>query len=158
MRTDDVKDTAGGDMDSLILDTVHTSKAPSGRGPFPQAVRCGDLLFVSGTGPLDPGRNEPDVGSFEHEAHLTLQNLSAVAEAAGCGLRDAVKLTIYLADVANVPAFNEVYRLYFTERLPARTLVQVGLRGIQVEIDGIFACPSARPSSHDGDTDGGGSR
>lgn len=134
---------------SCLFDTVYSPKAPRGRGPFPQAVRFGNLLFASGMGPLDPGRNEPDTGSFEHEVHLTLKNLARVAEAAGCGLANTVKLTIYLSDISNVPVFNDIYRQYFSEPLPARTLVEVGLRGIQVEIDGILACP-ARPLEADG--------
>ncbi len=143
-------------MGSLQIDTVHSSKAPVGRGPFPQAVRYGGLLFVSGQGPLDPQRNEPDVGSFEHEVRVTLDNLAAVVEAAGCGLADALKLTIYLANVANVPSFNELYREYFPDRRPARTLVEVGLRGIQVEVDGIFACPPAATLNGSGGAEGRG--
>jgi 2-iminobutanoate/2-iminopropanoate deaminase len=146
---DDMEKTATTVTASPRLDSVYAPEAPRGRGPFPQAVRCGDMLFVSGTGPLDPARNEPDVGSFEHEVELTMRNLAKIAEAAGCSLADTVKLTIYLADLANVPEFNAIYRRYFRTHLPARTLVQVGLRGIQVEIDGIFACPSRLP-----DTDG----
>jgi 2-iminobutanoate/2-iminopropanoate deaminase len=129
-------------MDSLPVTAVTTSRAPKGRGPFPQAVRYGGLLYVSGQGPLDPATSEPNTGSFEHEARLTLSNLAAIAEAGGCTLGDALKLTVYLADIANVPAFNVIYREYFGNHVPARTLVQVGLRGIQVEIDGVFACPA----------------
>jgi 2-iminobutanoate/2-iminopropanoate deaminase len=123
--------------------SVSAEAAPRGRGPFPQAMRFGDLLFVSGTGPLDPLRNEPDVGSFEHEVELTMRNLATIAEAGGSSMDDAVKITVYLTDLANVPAFNELYRRHFREHLPARTLVQAGLRGIQVEVDAIFACPSS---------------
>lgn len=127
---------------ATLKETVFSPSAPTGRGPFPQAVRFGGQLFVSGQGPLDPVRNEPDTGSFAHEVHLTLRNLAKIAAAAGCALGDAVKLTIYLSDISKVPEFNEIYRQYFDEPRPARTLIQVGLRGIQVEIDGIFACPS----------------
>jgi 2-iminobutanoate/2-iminopropanoate deaminase len=137
---DDIDKSVLGVMGSPLLESIFTPEAPSGRGPFPQAVRFGDLLFVSGTGPLDPVRNEPDIGSFEHEVKLTMRNLAKIAEAAGCSLDDAVKITVYLADLANVPAFNEIYRGQFHTHLPARTLVQAGLRGIQVEIDALFAC------------------
>jgi 2-iminobutanoate/2-iminopropanoate deaminase len=141
----DKQQTAATIVASPHLDSVYTPEAPKGRGPFPQGVRYGDMLFVSGTGPLDPQRNEPDVGSFEHEVELTLRNLAKIAGAAGCRLADAVKLTVYLADLANVPEFNAIYGRFFRTHLPARTLVQVGLRGIQVEIDGIFACRSRLP-------------
>lgn len=125
-------------------ETVFTHAAPRGRGPFPQAVRFGELLFVSGQGPLDAVRNEPDTGTFEHETHKTLGNLRAIVEGAGSDLSRALKLTIYLTDLANIPKFNEIYAQYFPEPRPARTLVQTGLRGIQVEVDGIFACPAGK--------------
>jgi 2-iminobutanoate/2-iminopropanoate deaminase len=121
---------------------IFSKEAPKGRGPFPQAVRYGNQIFVSGQGPLDPVRNEPDTGSFEHEVHLTIQNLQRIVSAANSDLSEALKLTIYLADIENVPKFNEIYKQYFKEPYPARTLVQAGLRGIQVEIDAIFACQS----------------
>ena len=119
---------------------VHSDEAPKGRGPFPQALRYGNLLFVSGQGPLDPERSAPIDGSFEDEVEQTLANLRAVVKGAGCDLSDALKLTIYLADLANIPRFNEIYARHFPEPRPARTLVQAGLRGIQVEIDAMFAC------------------
>lgn len=119
---------------------VHSDVAPKGRGPFPQALRYGGLLFVSGQGPLDPVRNEPIRGSFEEEVEQTLANLRAVVQGAGCDLSDALKLTIYLADLANIPRFNEIYARHFPEPRPARTLVQAGLRGIQVEVDAVFGC------------------
>lgn len=137
---------SGGDLGAPVVkaggakEAVFAPDAPRGRGPFPHAVRFNDQLFVSGQGPLDPSRNEPDVGTFAHEAHLVIRNLARVAEAAGCSLSDAVKLTVYLADINKVPEFNEIYVQYFEEPFPARTLVEVRLRGIQVEIDGIFAC------------------
>ena len=121
-------------------ETIFSKEAPKGRGPFPQAVRFGNQIFVSGQGPLDPVRNEPDTGSFEHEVRLTIQNLQRIVKAANSDLSDALKLTVYLSDIENVPKFNKIYSQYFREPLPARTLVQAGLRGIQVEIDGIFAC------------------
>ncbi len=122
-------------------ETVHSPEAPKGRGPFPQAVKLGNLLMVSGQGPLDPVRNEPDTGSFEHEVELTLRNIRSIVRAAGADFKDALKLTVYLADLGNVPKFNEIYAKHFPEPRPARTLVEVGLRGIQVEIDGFFRVP-----------------
>lgn len=119
---------------------VQAKAAPKGRGPFPQALRYGNLLFVSGQGPLDPDRNEPIKGSFDQQVTQTLLNLGEIAKAAGCSLEDALKLTVYLSDLNDVPRFNELYEQQFTEPRPARTLVQVGLRGIQVEIDAIFRC------------------
>ncbi len=122
----------------LEKNAIFSPEAPKGRGPFPQAIHYGNLLFVSGQGPLDPVRNEPDTGTFESEVHLTIQNLRRVVNAANADLSDALKVTVYLTDLANIPKFNEIYSQYFPEPRPARTLVQAGLRGIQVEIDAIF--------------------
>lgn len=120
--------------------TIQAPDAPKGRGPFPQAVQYNGMLFVSGQGPLDPSTSTPVTGTFESEAHLTIQNIEKIVRAAGGELKDALKLTIYLTDLANIPKFNEIYIQYFSEPYPARTLVQAGLRGIQVEIDATFIC------------------
>lgn len=124
----------------LEKEIIHSSEAPKGRGPFPQALKYGNLVFVSGQGPLDSEKNEPDTGSFEKEVRLTFNNLEKIVKAAGCNFADALNLTIYLTDLANVPQFNEIYQEYFPEPRPARTLVQVVLRGIQVEVAAIFQC------------------
>lgn len=125
---------------SLDKKTVFAPDAPKGRGPFPQAVQYNNQLFVSGQGPLDPITNTPVTGTFESEVHLTIQNIKKIAAAANCELTDALKLTVYLTDLSNIPKFNEIYIQYFSEPYPARTLVQAGLRGIQVEIDATFIC------------------
>jgi 2-iminobutanoate/2-iminopropanoate deaminase len=117
---------------------ITTDKVPEGRGPFPQALRYGELLFISGQGPLDPATSMPKTGSFEEEARLTLDNVKALVEAAGGRLADALNLKIYLTDIENIPLFNQIYAEYFPDERPARTLVGVTLRGIQVEIDGVF--------------------
>ncbi len=123
---------------SLEKKCLFTSQAPKGRGPFSQAIQFNNLLFLSGQGPLDPTTNSPATGTFESEVHLTIQNIRRIVAAANGDLKDALKLTIYLTDLGNVPKFNEIYSQYFSEPYPARTLVEVGLRGIQVEIDAIF--------------------
>ncbi|MGD8603896.1 MAG: Rid family hydrolase [Anaerolineales bacterium] len=122
---------------------ISTPNAPKGRGPFPQAVAYGGLLFISGQGPLDPETSVPRTGSFEEEARLTLNNVKAIVEAAGGKLSDALNLKIYLIDVSRVPEFNAIYAEYFPDARPARTLIEVRLRGIQVEIDGVFAIPES---------------
>ncbi len=123
-------------------EVITTRKAPKGRGPFPQAIRYGDLLFISGQGPLDPETSEPRTGEFESEVRLTLDNVRAIVESAGGTLADALNLKIYLTDLNNIPVFNTIYAEYFPDERPARTLVGVVLRGIQVEVDGIFALRS----------------
>jgi 2-iminobutanoate/2-iminopropanoate deaminase len=115
--------------------------APSGRGPFPQAVRAGAFIFLSGQGPLDPVTNAPISGSFAEQVQQTFLNISVILAAAGLGLEHIVKLTIYLSDLARIPEFNELYTAHMPEPWPARTLVQAGLRQIDVEMDVIAVDP-----------------
>ena len=123
--------------------TIHTPLAPSGRGPFPQAVAVGSLVFVSGQGPLSPQTNQPIPGAFEDQVHQTFANVEAILRAAGLGLDDVAKVTVYLTDVDNVPEFNRIYERLMPAPLPARTLVQAGLRGIDVEVDVIAVHPAS---------------
>jgi 2-iminobutanoate/2-iminopropanoate deaminase len=121
--------------------TIHTPLAPSGRGPFPQAISVGSLVFVSGQGPLSPQTNEPISGDFEAQVRLTFANVAAILAAADLGLDHVAKVTVYLTDVGNVPEFNRIYERLMPAPLPARTLVQAGLRGIDVEVDVIAVDP-----------------
>lgn len=121
---------------------VSTPAAPTGRGPFPQAVQVGPLLFVSGQGPLSPDTNRPIQGGFAAQVSRTFANVEAILHAAGLGLEHVVKVTVYLSDIARVTDFNTLYEALMPAPLPARTLVEVGLRGIDVELDVIAAHPS----------------
>jgi 2-iminobutanoate/2-iminopropanoate deaminase len=120
---------------------IHTPTAPAGRGPFPQALAAGPFVFVSGQGPLLPSTNQPERGDFATQVRQTLANVRAILGAANLGLEHIVKVTVYLTDLAQVPAFNEVYEELMPEPRPARTLVQAGLRGIDVEVDVIAMDP-----------------
>jgi 2-iminobutanoate/2-iminopropanoate deaminase len=122
---------------------IKSSDAPKGRGPFPQALRCGPMVFVSGQGPLSPSTNAPIGGSFAEQATQTLRNVEAVLVASGLGLQHIVKATVYLQDLSCVEEFNEIYRKFVPEPWPARTLVSAGLRGIDVEMDVIAFDPDA---------------
>jgi len=124
---------------SGFKESVKATTAPSGRGPYPQALRVGPLVFVSGQGPLDPVENRPKGGSFEEQVQLTIRNVKAILAAAGLSLADVVKVTVYLSDLARVPEFNALYTKHMPEPWPARTLVQAGLRNIDVELDVIAA-------------------
>jgi 2-iminobutanoate/2-iminopropanoate deaminase len=118
-----------------------SANAPMGRGPFPQAMAAGPFVFVSGQGPLSPETNLPIGGSFAGQVRQTFANVEAILGAAGLGLEHVVKVTVYLSDISNVPEFNRLYAELMPTPHPARTLVQVGLRGIDVEIDAIAAMP-----------------
>lgn len=120
---------------------IFTDKAPKGRGPFPQALRVGQMVFLSGQGPLDPTVNAPIAGTFTEQVNRTFDNLEAILAAAGLGFSDIAKVTVYLSDLRYVPEFNAIYESRIPAPFPARTLVQVGLRGIDVEIDVIAVDP-----------------
>jgi 2-iminobutanoate/2-iminopropanoate deaminase len=121
---------------------VHTDRAPRAIGPYSQAVAApeGRLLFCSGQIPLDPETGEMvGVGDVRAQARRVMENLKAVLEAGGGSFRAVVRTTIYLADLGDFGAVNEVYAAYFGEAPPARATVQVaGLpRGALVEIDAV---------------------
>ena len=116
---------------------IFSDEAPRGRGPFPQALRVGQLVFVSGQGPLDPVANAPISGSFSDQVDRTFDNLKVILAAADLGFSDIAKITVYLSDLRYIPEFNEIYQSRIPAPFPARTLVQAGLRGIDVELDVI---------------------
>jgi len=120
---------------------IHTDGAPSAIGTYSQAVRSGDLLFMSGQIPLDPATMEVVEGDFAARAHRVFQNLRAVAEAAGGSLDQAVKLTIFLTDFDNFATVNEVMAQYFTEPYPARAAVGVASlpKGVDIEAEATLA-------------------
>ena len=121
--------------------TIHSDNAPAAVGTYSQAVRAGQFVFLSGQIPLVPGTMEVADGDFKARARQVFENLKAVAEAAGGSLDDAVKLTIFLTDLDNFAAVNEVMAEYCREPYPARAAVQVAAlpRGVDVEADAILA-------------------
>lgn len=96
-------------------------------------------MFLAGQGPNNPSGEMAD--TFEARAEQTFRNLQAVARSAGCELSDAVRIGVYLKDMANFAAMNEVYRRFFSEPFPARTTIQSNLPGFDIEIDAIIAAP-----------------
>jgi reactive intermediate/imine deaminase len=108
--------------------------------PYSHAViAAGRLAFLAGQGPVDPATGQLIGGDFEAQARLTLDNLAAVAKAAGGDLSQAVKVNAYLVDMDDFPRFNEIYREYFTSDRPARTTVQSDLKGLLIEVDAVLA-------------------
>jgi 2-iminobutanoate/2-iminopropanoate deaminase len=115
---------------------VIAASAPAQSGPYSHAVRTGNLVFLSGQGPVDPATGQiPD--GFAEQVGQTLRNLAAVAEAAGGSLRDAVRVGVYLRDMSNFSAMNAVYAEVFKEPWPARTTIQSNM-DIDVEIDAVL--------------------
>ncbi len=117
--------------------------APAAIGPYSHAVRAGGLLFCSGQVPLDPESGELVGDGPGEQARRCLENLAAVCAAAGASLADAVRLTVYLTDMAAFAEVNEVYETYFEADPPARVALAVaGLpKGALVEIDAVIALP-----------------
>ena len=120
---------------------IETEAAPAAIGAYSQAIRTGDLLFCSGQIPLDPSSGELVKEDVVGQARQCLENLSAVCEAAGGKLADAVRVTIYLADINDFQRVNEVYAEFFEGDAPARVALQAGAlpRGADVEIDAVVA-------------------
>ncbi|MCQ4448584.1 MAG: RidA family protein [Sulfolobales archaeon] len=119
-----------------MKEVVFTERAPRPIGPYSQAIRLGNLLFVSGQIPIDPATNEVAKGGIKEQTERVLENVKAILEAANMTLDDVVMAFVYLSDMADFPQFNEVYSRYFKERPPARVTVAVKSlpRDVKVEI------------------------
>jgi 2-iminobutanoate/2-iminopropanoate deaminase len=120
-------------------ESIRTEQAPQAIGPYSQAIRAGDLLFLSGQVGLDPLTGAMVEGGLEAETTRALQNLEAVLRAAGAGLDRVVRTTVFLVDLGEFAAMNAIYARAFGENRPARSTVQVSAlpRGARVEIDAI---------------------
>lgn len=125
----------------MTREIIQTADAPAAIGTYSQAVKIGNLVFISGQVPLDPGSLEVVEGQFKAQAIRVFENLKAVAAASGGSLADAVKLTVFLSDLSNFPLLNEVMGDYMAEPYPARAAVEVSAlpKGVMIEIDAILA-------------------
>ena len=123
----------------MTKEIIFTQKAPKAIGPYSQAVKAGGFLFVSGQIPINPETGDLMISSIEEQANQVILNLKSICEAAGSGLEDIVKLTIYLTDLGNFAKVNEAMLEYFLEPYPARATVEIsGLPlGVNVEMDAI---------------------
>jgi len=120
--------------------TIQTSNAPQAIGPYSQAVRAGDTVYLSGQIPLDPATMQLVSGDIEAEIHQVFKNLKAVAEAAGGSLAKAVKVNVFLTDLGHFAKVNEIMATYCTQPFPARAAVGVAQlpRGARVEIECVL--------------------
>lgn len=119
---------------------LHTDRAPAAIGPYSQAVRHGDTVYLSGQIPLDPASMTLVEGDIAAQAHRVFQNMRAVCEAAGGSLGEVVRIGIYLTDLGDFAAVNEVMAQYFSEPYPARSTIGVAAlpKAARVEVDAIL--------------------
>jgi 2-iminobutanoate/2-iminopropanoate deaminase len=122
-----------------MKEIIATENAPQAIGPYSQAVRVGNLIFASGQIPIDPTTKEFVAGGIAEQTEQVLKNLTAVFAAAGVGMDKIVKTTVFLADMNDFTAMNEVYGRHFGQNPPARATVQAARlpRDAKVEIEAI---------------------
>ncbi|MDE1984840.1 MAG: RidA family protein [Gammaproteobacteria bacterium] len=125
----------------MTRNLIHSEHAPEAIGPYSQAVRAGNTVYLSGQIGLDPRTGELVTGGLEPQARRVFENLQAVAEAAGDGLQQVVRVTVYLTDLRDFAKLNEVMVGYFSPPYPARVTVGVAAlpRGAVVEVDAVMA-------------------
>ncbi|WP_435181342.1 Rid family detoxifying hydrolase [Halorussus sp. AFM4] len=121
---------------------IVTDKAPESIGPFSQGIIDGDTIYISGQGPVDPDTGEVVGDSIQEQTERTLQNIEAILQAADASLDDVVKATIFVQDMDNYDAINNVYEGYMSEPFPARSAVQVEDLpidiGVEIEVVGTL--------------------
>lgn len=119
---------------------INTKDAPAAIGPYAQGVVAHGFLFTSGQLPIDPQTGKIPRGSIEPHAHIVFRNLMAIAEQAGTSLQKAVKTTVFLSDIKDFEAVNDIYQQYFKEPFPARSVFQVANLplGADIEVEAVF--------------------
>jgi 2-iminobutanoate/2-iminopropanoate deaminase len=123
---------------------VKSKKAPRPRGPYSPAIVSGGFVFVAGQAAINPKTNEFELGDVRAETRQTLENIKAILEAAGSSMKDVVRVGVFLSDMKNFAAMNEVYAEFFSKNPPARTTVGVSMPNIKVEIDCIARVSKSR--------------
>ena len=127
-----------------MIERIFTPGAPAPRGPYSPAVRAGDFIFVSGQVPVDPMTGKAVLGDVKSETRRVLENIRLNLQGCGASMADVVKCQVFLADIKDFAAMNEVYTEFFGDSKPSRTTVQAGalpLAGSKVEIDAVAYKP-----------------
>jgi 2-iminobutanoate/2-iminopropanoate deaminase len=118
---------------------LHTPRGPAASGTYSQAVRAGDLLYLSGQGPIDPDTGNVVGDSFADQARATLENVRKIVEGLGGSLERSVKVNVYLSDMANFDEMDSIYRQYFGPNPPSRTTIGANLADIKIEVDAVIS-------------------
>jgi 2-iminobutanoate/2-iminopropanoate deaminase len=120
-----------------VIETVATDRGPKAIGPYSQAIKANGFVFLSGQIPLDPATQQVVEGDIAIQTERVLENLKGVVEAAGSSLQQVLKTTVFLADMNDFVAMNEVYARYFSAHKPARSTVAVSRlpRNVRIEIE-----------------------
>ena len=119
----------------MTKEIISTNNAPQAIGPYSQAVKAGNLMFISGQIPLDPKSGDLVSQSIEDQAKQVLENVKSICEAAGCSLDDIVKISIFLTDLSNFAVVNDMMKEYFSEPYPARATVEVSGLPLEVNVE-----------------------
>lgn len=117
------------------MEEIHTDNAPAAIGPYSQGMIDGDRIFVSGQGPVDPQTGDIVSQDIKEQTARTIENVEAVLEAADSSLEDIVKTTVFVTDMTNYAAINEVYAEYMSEPFPARSAVEVAALPIDIGVE-----------------------
>lgn len=117
------------------MNEIATDDAPASIGPFSQGIISGNRVYVSGQGPIDPATGAIVEGDVRTQTERTLQNVAAVLEAAECSLADVVKATVFLPDMADYEAVNDVYGEYMCDPYPARSAVEVVKLPVDIDVE-----------------------
>ena len=126
---------------TMSKEPIQTNKAPEAIGAYSQAIKSGDLLFISGQIPLNPETMEVENTSFEESALRVIANLENICKEAGASLNDVVKLNIYLVDLENFASLNKIMEEKFSQPFPARATVEVARlpKDVMIEMDAIVS-------------------
>ena len=122
-----------------MKEIIFTEKAPKPIGPYSQAIKIGNFLFISGQIPVDPESRKLVEGDIGAQTHQVLKNIKAIVEAAGGTLNNVIKVTVYLDDMDDFAEMNEVYSQYFSESKPTRAAIEVSRlpKNVKIEIEAI---------------------
>jgi reactive intermediate/imine deaminase len=125
----------------MTKQAIHTNNAPAAIGPYSQAIKLNNLVFLSGQVPFDPKTNELVSGDIAAETHQVFKNINEVVKAANGRMENIVKLTIFVTDLTHFATVNSVMAEYFAEPYPARSTVQVSAlpKGVRIEIEAILS-------------------